>query len=141
MGEKIRIRQDSDFITEIWTSREPESEELVRAVHIEDLNPYGMLLAGLGSCTAIVLHTYAQNHGIDLKEVELELEYQRIFANDCRDCEGITDYREEITESIRFIGKLSEKDREKLYKVSHHCPIQKIIEGGVAVRSGLDKHS
>jgi len=28
---------------------------------------------GLGSCTATVLHTYAQHHGVDLREVELRL--------------------------------------------------------------------
>jgi putative redox protein len=138
MSEKVIVRQKKDFTTEFMAS-DPEApgSEPEPVKHLQDLSPYGMLLAGLGSCTALVLHTYARNHGIDLEEAELTLEYQRYYRDDCRDCEEITDYHEEITESLKLSGGLSGEEREKLHKVSRHCPIQKMIENGVGVLSEL----
>ena len=41
--------------------------------HIHQLTPHGLLLAGLGGCIAILLHTYAQHHRLILREVELHI--------------------------------------------------------------------
>jgi uncharacterized OsmC-like protein len=94
-----------------------------------------MLLASLGSCTAIVLNTYARNHGLALDEVELRLAYERKFDEDCENCEVIDAYREVITEEILFTGSLTEQERRKLYQVSKQCPIHKMLEAGVPVES------
>jgi len=105
--------------------------------HIHELTPYGMMMASLGSCTGIVLHTYAQHHGIDLREVTFDLRYDRVFAEDCADCEDIDVYREKIDEAILLSGHLSDRDRDRLYAVSHHCPIRKILMNGLEVDSRL----
>jgi putative redox protein len=96
-----------------------------------------MLLSGLGSCTAIVLHTYAQHHGVDLQEVELRLNYDRIFADDCVQCEDIQEYREQIEEEITLIGNLTPEERKRLFMVSKHCPIHKMLQHGIEVKSYL----
>ena len=75
--------------------------------HILALAPYGMLLTSLGTCTAIVLHTYAQHHGMDLREVELRLAYERNFDQDCEHCEHIGQYEEHIEEELLPIGDLT----------------------------------
>lgn len=139
MGERIVISQDRSFVTTIQAAdpHDPVSDDLHEVHHVHELTPYGMLMASLGSCTGIVLHTYAQHHGIDLQEVSFDLHYDRIFAEDCAECEGIETYRERIDEAISLSGDLTARDRERLYAVSHHCPIHKILTGGMEVDSYL----
>jgi putative redox protein len=141
MGERVIVRQDRNFMTEILAvdPHDPHSDEFAEVHHIHQLTPYGMLMASLGSCTAIVLHTYAQHHGIDLQEVELRLNYDRIFAEDCADCEMIEEYKEHIDEELSFVGHLTDRDRQRLYAVSRHCPIHKILTHGMEVESYLEE--
>jgi putative redox protein len=139
MGESVIVRQNSDFETEILARdpHDPDAHQFYPVDDVHQLTPYGMLLSGLGSCTGIVLHTYAQYHGVDLQEVELRLKYDRVFADDCKDCERIEEYREQIEEEITLIGELTPQDRRRLFMVSRHCPIHKMLAHGIEVKSHL----
>lgn len=139
MGERVIVHQNSDFETAILAAdpHDPDAENFHPVADISQLTPYGMLLAGLGSCTAIVLHTYAQHHDVHLDEVELRLQYDRVFAEDCEDCEGIEEYREQIKEEIALVGELALEERKRLFIVSGHCPIHKMLLHGIEVRSYL----
>lgn len=139
MSETIIIRQNREFLTEILAPdpHRPEDPQLYPVEHIYHLTPYGMLLTSLGACTAIVLHTYARNHGVDLQEVELRLSYERIFADDCQDCEAIDEYREQIVEEIRLTGNLTPQERQKLLLIARHCPVHKMLHQGIEVVSRL----
>jgi putative redox protein len=141
MGESVMVRQDNQFQTQVLAvdPHDPEAGQfqLVEAVH--HLTPYGMLLAGLGSCTAVVIHTYAQHHGVDVQEVELRLRYDRVFADDCEECESIEEYVEQIEEEILLVGGLTPAERRRLYMVSRHCPIHKMLTRGIEVKSRLEE--
>ena len=135
MAELVIVRQKSNFDTEFWTadtdSPDPAMREL-RPVHaVHELSPYGMLLAGLGSCTAILLHSYAQNHNVDLQQVELRVSYDRIFDEDCAHCEEIGEYAEKISAEVGLTGGFDEKERKKLFLISRHCPVHKILHDGI----------
>lgn len=146
MGERIIVRQNSRFETE-FLAQTPQEHSLAQEAEtpgdmapvadLRSLTPYGMLLAGLGSCTAVVLHTYAQYHGIGLHQVELRLAYDRVFAQDCKECETQDDYHERIEEEILLEGDLTSQERHKLLAISHHCPIYKMLKQGIEVRSRL----
>jgi putative redox protein len=139
MGERVIVRQNSRFETEFLAldPHNPAAHVFEPVDHVHQMTPYGMLLAGLGACTAIVLHTYAQHHGVELDEVELDLEYDRVFADDCQDCTGIEEYREQIAEKISLVGNLAPDEKHKLFLISRHCPIHKILNHGIEVRSSL----
>ncbi len=81
----MSVRQNSAFEIQFWAadSQQPDSDELQLVAHLHARTPYGMLLASLGACTTIVLHTYAQHHGVDLQEVQIDLAYDRVFVEDC----------------------------------------------------------
>lgn len=137
MAEKVVVRQDSQFRTLIL-SADPEnihSQTLEPVEDIHQLTPYGMLLSSLGSCTALVLHTHAQNHDISLNQVEIILEYERVFREDCEDCEEAGDYTEEIREKFNLTGEISLAEREKLIRVAHYCPIYKMLRKGIKVNT------
>lgn len=142
MGEeRVIVRQNRNFETEFLAPdpRAAESQEPRPVGHLQELTPYGMLLAGLGSCTAVVLHTYARHHGLNLEEVELDLRYERVFREDCENCEEIGEYRERIRQDIRLKGDMKPGDREKLFRISRHCPIHKMFQSGIPVESHFPK--
>ena len=138
MSEKVIIRQNKDFETEFLASDPHTTDsDLQPALSIYHLSPYTMLLASIGSCTAVLLNSYAQNHGIDLEEVELSLEFGRNAAEDCEDCEGIDEFEEQIEEQITFFGDLGEAEKDRLYAVSRQCPIHRMVQQGMTIRSRL----
>jgi putative redox protein len=135
--EKVVVRQNRQFEIGFWAMdpEDPESEELHQVDHIHQLTPYGMLLASLGSCTAIVLHTYSQHHDVDLQEVELQVSYARVFKEDCDNCEEIERYDERIYEEIQLDGGFSSAERDKLLHIAHQCSIYKMLQSGIQIES------
>jgi putative redox protein len=94
-----------------------------------------MVLAGLGTCTAFVVNTYAEHHGFSTDAVELKLEYQRSFKDDCDHCEEIDKYEDVIGMTVRVEGDLTAEQRDKLFKISLHCPVHKMLKSGIRVKS------
>ncbi len=142
MAEEVIVRQNNEFEIVIEAlvqhghehdqKREPEFQSIADIRH---LTPYGMLLAGLGSCTTVVLHTYAQYHDVDLHEAEVRVSYDRVFADDCQDCEGIDEFHELIDVAVVLTGDLTAAERKRLHNVARHCSIHKMLEQGIEVRT------
>jgi uncharacterized OsmC-like protein len=137
MSEMVIIRQTKDYETKISAldPDEPGSNVPHPVKEITELTPYGMVLAGLGTCTAFVVNTYAEHHGLHVEAVELRLEYGRSFKEDCEHCEEIDKYEDIIGMTVRFEGKLTMQEREKLFTISLRCPVHKMIKTGIKVKS------
>jgi putative redox protein len=100
-----------------------------------------MMLASLGACTAILLHSYAGNHGVRLEQVEIRSSYDRVFAADCERCEQIGEYTEQIEAIVGFTGHLTDAERNKLFLIARHCPIHKILHDGIETVFRPAQHS
>lgn len=139
MPERVVVRQNERFEIEFRAVTDPEAEdnELESVAHIHALTPHGMMLVSLGACTTSLLHSYALHHNIDLPWVEVEAVYRRISGEECEECEGPNDYREKIIKTLRLPAELDEGLRERLYKISHQCSIQHILEHSIDVTSQL----
>jgi len=139
MAERVIVRQESDFGTEILAQdpHHPDDNTFHVISDVRRLTPYGMLLAGLGSCTAIVLHTYAYHHDVPLNRVEMRLVYDRVYAEDCETCEAVESYAEQIEMAVELIGDLTPDLRRRLLSVSRQCPIHKMLNHGIEVQSHL----
>jgi uncharacterized OsmC-like protein len=135
MAEIVVVRQKSNFKTDFLAadtdSPDMEARELKPVHAIHDLTPYGMVLAGLGSCTTILLHSYAHHHGVHLEEVELRVSYDRVFDEDCERCEEIGEYTEQIDAEVVLTGEFDEKERNKLFLISKRCPVHNILHDGI----------
>ena len=135
MAERVIVKQDSQFRT-VFKAADPEdlhSSEFETIEGIHQLTPYGMLLSSIASCTALVLHTFSQHHDIHLEDVEIHMSYDRVFRDDCENCEEEQEYSEEIQEKIRLAGDLSQKDRDKLMRIAHRCPIYQMVKPGFPI--------
>ncbi|MGW8251396.1 MAG: OsmC family protein [Anaerolineales bacterium] len=139
MSEKVIVRQNANFEFGIWAvdPNQPDSDEFEPVVHIFELTPYGMMLAANAACTTQVVFSYAQHHGVNLEMMEILVEYERHFKEDCENCEGIDRYEEHLEENMSFIGDLTADEREKLFHIAHQCPIHKMYENGIEIRSAM----
>lgn len=137
MSERVVCYQNNQYQTG-FKAAETEGDqpaELQDVAHIQELTPYGLLLASLASCTAIVLNAFSQNHDIPLKSVTIDCQYDRVFADDCKDCDESTEYEQIIREKLEFEGDLSEEQRRILHQVAKACSIRRMIEAGIQVES------
>jgi uncharacterized OsmC-like protein len=48
-------------------------------------------------------------------------------------CENIQEYREQIAVEITLSGNLTPEERKRLFMVSKHCPIHKMLQHGIEV--------
>ena len=141
MSERIRLTQNQDYQVEFLAAdpHQPDSGELVSVHGLHEITPYTMMLFSLAGCTAQVTLGYAAHHQIDLEEVEIELEYQRDYEEDCENCEEIEKYQEAIQGEILFRGDLSEDQKQKLHRIARQCPIEKMYEHGIPVEIALSE--
>jgi uncharacterized OsmC-like protein len=138
MPEEVIVRQNDRFEIHFQAADPEDPESEVHPVqHLHELTPYGMMLTSLAACTTIVLHTYAQNHGVALHEAEAHLRYERVFAQDCEDCETIRRYEEQIDAELTLVGDLTDKERQKLFRIGQQCSIHKILEDGIEIHFAL----
>lgn len=135
MSERVVVYQDKSFRTDFKASdpHDDTVDELETVMHLHELTPYGMLLASVAACTAIVVNSYAKNHNIPLRAVTVDSSYDRVFMDDCEDCEGNNDYEEIITEKIEFEGDLDEKTLKRLHQVARACSVRRLLESGIRV--------
>jgi putative redox protein len=139
MAEKVIIRMKSNFKAEIWAPDpgDPESDEIRLVDNIDGLTPYGMLMASLGSCTALLLHTYARHHRLKLDEVEFIIQYRRVFAKDMEQYDLITKFSEYIEQEIMLTGELTPGERDRLFVIADRCPVNRMLNQGIDVKSTL----
>ena len=96
--------------------------------------PYEILLGGLAACITITLRLYADHKGIPLEEVSVELEYDRVHADDCVDCDERADgLIERIQSRVTLRGTFDEPQRTRLAQVAQRCPVHKTLANGVHI--------
>ena len=96
--------------------------------------PYEILLGSLAACITITLRFYADHKGIPLKQVDVELEYDRVHADDCVGCDERADgWIERIQSRVTLHGTFDEPQRKRLSQVAARCPVHKTLANGVHI--------
>ena len=90
--------------------------------------PYELLLASLASCISLTLRFYADHKEIDLTGVDVELEFDRIHAEDCQACEDdATGWIDRIQTKVTIHGTFTEAQRKRLAQIVGRCPVHRTL--------------
>lgn len=99
--------------------------------------PYDLLLAGLGACTSMTIHLYAERKGWPLERAEVQLRHDRTHAADAADCESADLRMETITRTISLRGPLDADQRARLVEIAEKCPVHRTLSAGAKVVTTL----
>lgn len=113
-----------------WLGDEPE------AAGGDDMgpNPYQMLNAALGACTAMTLRMYAKRKNWPLENVHVTLAHEKVHARDCAECETRSGRIDRIERTIRIDGEqLDAEQHQRLMEIADKCPIHRTLHSEVQV--------
>lgn len=116
-----------------WAADEPRESD----GQDQGPTPYELLLSALGSCTAITAQMYARRKDWPLESIEVELEQNRIHAEDCEDCDQKEGMVLEIQMTLKLTGYLTEEQEERILEIANRCPVKKSLEHEIKIRSRL----
>lgn len=90
-------------------------------------NPYDLLAAALGACTALTLRLYAERKGWPLRHVEVAVRHHRASLK----------ARDLFERTIQLDGALSEEQRARLLEIAERCPVHQTLDRGADMRTSL----
>ncbi len=100
-------------------------------------NPYDLLAAALGACTAMTLRLYADMKGLPLRHVSVSLKHDKVHAADCEQCETREGRVDKIERIITLEGDLDEAQRNKLLEIANKCPVHRTLHAEVWIPTRL----
>ena len=95
-------------------------------------NPYELLLGSLAACTCVTLSWYCQYKKLPLHSVITTYDFERVHADDCKDCDKPDrGFIEKITGNIHIEGDFDDAQRKRLAQIVERCPVHKTLGRGV----------
>ena len=95
--------------------------------------PYELLLAAIGSCSAMTVRMYAARKQWPLEQVTVRLRSERRHAADCADCDTKRVGIKRIEREIEFAGDLTDEQRVRLTEIADRCPVKQTLERGIEI--------
>jgi putative redox protein len=92
----------------------------------DGMNPYALLLASLGSCTAITIRMYADRKNYQLETVRIELAL--VLSTDVM-------VPTRITRNMIFTGALTEEEKSRLTLIADKCPVHKLLSNPIIIET------
>jgi uncharacterized OsmC-like protein/pimeloyl-ACP methyl ester carboxylesterase len=138
-GHQVKVRLAGEsYTSEVLTpfhhllADEPES------VGGKNLGPtpYDLLMASLGTCTAMTLKMYADRKGWDLKEINVFLNHEKVHQQDSGLAEN--PHEGKISKFSRFLeikGEITEEMKTKLLEIANKCPVHKTLHEPIEVET------
>jgi len=116
---KGKLAQD----IEVGGHRIRSDEETEKNGEDTGATPHELLLAALGSCTAMTLKVYAERKGWPLEDVKVTLNG------------GNREGTYVITRQVAIAGKLDAEQRQRLLEIADKCPVHRTLSGEIAINT------
>jgi putative redox protein len=100
-------------------------------------NPYDLLCAALGACTAMTLRLYADQKKWPLMRVSVRLRHDKIYARDCAECETREGRIDRIERQITLEGTLDAAQRARLLEIAERCPVHRTLMSEISIKTAL----
>jgi putative redox protein len=98
-----------------------------RPFYPESLNPYELMGAALGSCTAMLLRLHADRMGLSLRRIQVSVSHHS----------GYPDTLPLFERTIFLEGSLGADDRLRLLDAARQGPVDLSLRGGAEIRTTL----
>ncbi len=100
-------------------------------------DPYDLLAAALGACTAMTLRLYAEHEQLALGRLTVSVKHGKLPVEHCDDCgnaaEGRTGKIDRFERVISIKGGVDAAMRDKLVEIAGKCPVHRTLEARSAV--------
>ena len=96
-------------------------------------SPYDLLLASLGSCTAMTLRMYADRKKWGIEDITIHLNHKKIHQQDCENCQDTKARVDVIERYITVKGTIDEAQKARLLAIADKCPVHKTLHGKIQV--------
>ena len=112
-----------------WTTDEP----LAAGGTDTGPDPYELLLSSLAACACLTIAMYCKHKKLSLQSVRASLDFARIHADDCKDCEmPDRGFIEQITSNVHISGDFDDAQKKRLAQIAQRCPVHKTLAHGIA---------
>ena len=101
--------------------------------------PYDLLLAALGSCTAMTLRLYADRKQFDVEHIAVRLRHDKVHAKDCEGAETREGRVDRIESAIEIRGNLTDAERARCLEIATRCPVHRTLNAEVLIDSRLEE--
>jgi putative redox protein len=108
---------------EVGGHRIQSDEETEKGGEDTGATPHELLLAALGSCTAMTLKVYAERKGWPLEDVKVTLNG------------GNREGTYVITRQVAIAGQLDAEQRQRLLEIADKCPVHRTLSGEIAINT------
>ncbi len=92
-------------------------------------NPYELLGAALGACTAMTIRLYAEHKGWPLAKVQVSVLHRRATLQ----------ARDLFERTISLDGGLDDDQKARLMDIAQRCPVHLTLERGAEVRTTMSQ--
>lgn len=137
---KVMVRIGTDrFTTEVKVGKHSLLADEPTSVGGKDLGPtpYDLLMAAVGTCTAITLRMYADRKQWPVESIDVHLDHMKIHTTDCKDCDNASARIDHIEKSIEIKGDLDEKQINRLLQIADKCPVHRTLLGEVKITTEI----
>jgi putative redox protein len=140
-GFQVVVEDDvgGRFIETVRAGRHVIIADEPEAVGGNDLGPgpYELLLAALGTCTAMTLRMYARQKSWPLEKVTVSLNHSRVHAEDCATCETREGKIDHIERVLKLDGPLTDQQRQRLLEIADKCPVHRTLMSEIMIPTRL----
>lgn len=90
-------------------------------------DPYQLLNASLGACTAMTLQMYAKRKKWPLEQVTVHISHTRRHAEDCDNPDAGSSKVDAFTRVLELKGDLDAEQRKRLTEIADKCPVHRTL--------------
>ncbi|MEC9066385.1 MAG: bifunctional alpha/beta hydrolase/OsmC family protein [Pseudomonadota bacterium] len=126
------------FGTEVHTPAHRFVADEPRSYGGEDSGPtpYDLLLAALGTCTAMTMRLYADRKGWPLEGTTIHLSHERDHEEDCEHAlDGEDGQIQALHRRIVVRGPLDDDQRRRIVAIADKCPVHRTLEGHLHIHT------